>query len=65
MSQLLKGNNAPPGSKFFSIRVDPFSDVKQNNYDRVTSLDRVSPFPSKFQKSMDKVNNNTKIFILP
>ena len=33
---------APHGSKLFPFRVDPFSEGKQNNFERVVSLESVS-----------------------
>ena len=38
---------APMGSKFFPFRVDPFSEGRQNNFDRVASPERYQ-FPSSW-----------------
>ena len=39
----LKGKNLlPKGSKFFPVKVDPFSEEMQNNFIRVVTLESVS-----------------------
>ena len=51
---ILKGKYLPPkgasfGSKLFLLRVDPFSEGRQNNFDKVASLESVSFAFTKIQ----------------